>query len=81
MLIFSIRLKLYMLTERDKRVRNKEEIYRLDKVATAQIHKAEHIEVSSKKPIKPTRLLCVPEIDNQLRWPLFGLSGFIQPPT
>ncbi len=71
---------MYMLTKRDKTSKTKEEIHRLSKIATSQIHKAEHVKSSNRKPIKPTRLLCVPEINNQPRWPSFGLSDFIQPP-
>ncbi len=78
--IYFIRLEMYMLTKRDKTSKKKEEIHRLSKKKTAEIHQAEHIKSSAGKHLKPTRLLCVPKINNQLCWPSFGLSNFIQPP-
>jgi hypothetical protein len=70
-----------MLTNtRIKRSTIKEEVYRLDKDATKQIHKAEHIKCSKRKHLKPTRLLVVAKIGNKIYWSTCGLSNFIQPP-
>jgi len=70
-----------MLTnKRVKKSTNKEELYRLDKNVAKQIHKAEHVECSKRKHLKPTRLLAVPKIGNKIYWPTCGLSNFIQPP-
>jgi hypothetical protein len=68
-----------LLTKRNKELKVKEEVYRLDEAATIQIHNAEHIVSSNKKVIKPTRLFCVVEIDNIIHWSTVGLSNFIQP--
>ena len=70
-----------MLTnKRSKRSKIKQEVYQLGEEATIQIHTAKHIVSSERKHLKPTRLLAVLEINNELRWDTFGLSNFIQPP-
>ncbi|CAF0846206.1 unnamed protein product [Rotaria sordida] len=74
-------LEIYMLTKLDKKLKNKEEVYRLDEQTILQIHTAKHIVSSRRKHLKPTRLLVVPKIGNDTCWHICGLSNFIQPPT
>jgi hypothetical protein len=68
-----------MLTKLNKEKKNKEEIYRLNEEATIQIHQAKHIVSSERKHLKPTRLLCVLEINNIIDLTTIGISDFIQP--
>ncbi|CAF0943461.1 unnamed protein product [Rotaria sp. Silwood1] len=74
-------LEIYMLTKLDKKLKQKEEIYRFDEKVIDQIHKAKHIISSKRKHLKPTRLLAVLKIGNETYWHTCGLSNFIQPPT
>lgn len=76
----SFRLKIYMVTNLDKTKKKKEEIYRFNESSINQIHPAKHITCSTRKSLKPTRLLVVPKIGTKTCWNACGLSNFIQPP-
>lgn len=77
--LFLFSFETCLLTNIDKKRKEKTKIHQLSDAKVIHRHKEEQPSVSPGAHMLPTRILCVPEVDGVRDWNRFALSNFIYP--